>query len=194
MRRKMSQISGVVALSVVTLAVTTDVSAAQISSSHLSRFQGQLVLRLRNAGGNVPIESVTPSAVAIPVVVCDSSPENPHYSRGAGSVILKTRITCRGDGIQVVQIRVIGHLGLIFGPPPPGRPPSGPPASRATSDETQNITVNGPAKTYYTPLEGPGTPKVRGSGWYQGDVTGEIVAPPPGTITNGPIHGSSNRF
>jgi hypothetical protein len=193
MRRKMSQISGVVGLSIATLAVTTNVSAAQTTSSHLSRSQGQLVLRLHNADGSVQSESVTPVAAA-GEVVCDAALENPHYSPPprAGSVIFKTRIACRGNGAPVVQVRVTGILGSIAGAPPPSRPPQGPTVMRATSDQTQPITANGEPVTYYTPLEGPGKPKVRGSAWYQGDVTGHIIAP-AGVVTPGPSHASSNR-
>ncbi len=137
MRRKMSQISGVVALSIATLVVTTNVSAAHTTSSHfnLSSTQGQLVLRIHNADGGVQSESMAPLATA-GEVVCDAAVENPHYSPPprAGSVIFKTRIACRGNGAPVVQVRVTGTLGSIFGAPPPSRPPQGPPVQRATSD------------------------------------------------------------
>jgi hypothetical protein len=193
MRRKMSQISGVAVLFVATLAVTTNAAAAQTTSSHLRRTQGQLVLRLHNADGNVQSESVAPLAAA-GEVVCDAAVENPHYSPPprAGSVIFKTRIACRGNGAPVVQVRVTGILGSIGGAPPPSRPAQGPPVTRATSDQTQNVTVNGATTTYYTPAEGPGNPKVRGSAWYQGDITGQIVGP-PGVVTPGPSRASSNR-
>jgi len=195
MGRKMSQISGVVVLSVVTLAVATDASAAQVTSPYLGGDKGQLLLRLGNVGRNVQSELVAPLAIH---VTCNGSPENPHYSRGAGSVIFKTRITCHGEGVQVVQVRARGTLGSVFGEPPrggsaPGGPAQGPLVTEATSDQTQNVAVNGPATTYYTPLEGPGSPKVRGSKWFQGDVTAEIVAPPPGVVTDGPSSASSNR-
>jgi len=195
MRGKTSQISGVVALSIATLVATTNVSAAHTTSSrlNLSGTQGQLVLRIHNADGSVQSKSVAPLAAA-GEVACDAAVENPHYSPPprAGSVIFKTRIACRGDGTPVVQVRVTGILGSISGTPPPSRPPQGPPVQRATSDQTQNVTVNGPATTYYTPLEGPGNPKVRGSAWYQGDITGQIVGP-PGVVTPGPSRASSNR-
>ncbi|MGH3839009.1 MAG: hypothetical protein ACRDSF_25425 [Pseudonocardiaceae bacterium] len=63
---------------------------------------------------------------------------------------------------------------------------------RAISDQIQDVAVNGGATTYYTPLEEPGNPKVRGSGWYQGDVVGQMVGP-PGVVTAGPSRASSNR-
>lgn len=129
---------------------------------------------------------------AVGEVACDVYPENPHYTPRASSVIFKTRITCQGNGISVVQVRMTGILGSIPGAPPPARPPQGPTVTRTTSDKTQNITVNGESATYYTPLEGPGEPKVRGSAWYQGYVTGQIVGPPGGTPT-GPARGSNNR-
>ncbi|MGH3906408.1 MAG: hypothetical protein ACRDTE_19850 [Pseudonocardiaceae bacterium] len=189
MRRNLSQISGVVALSIAALAVTTNVSAAQTMSSP----QGQLVLRMHNADGSVQSESSAPLAAA-GEVVCDAAVQNPHYSPPprAASVIFKTRIACHGNGAPVVQVRVTGSLGSVFGAPPPSGPPQGPPVTRATSDQTQNVTVNGPATTYYTPRAEPGNPKVRGSGWYQGDITGQIVGP-PGVVTPGPSRASSNR-
>lgn len=124
-------------------------------------------------------------------VTCDARVLNPHFSDGAGSVIVKTRITCRGDA-PPVQFRLQGSLGSIGGAPPsgPGSPPvQGPPVQRATSDQVQVIPMGGTA-TYYTPLEGP--TKVRGSGWYEGTVTGQIVGP-PGVVTDGPARARSNR-
>lgn len=189
----MSQISGVVALSLTTLALTTNVSAAQTTSSHVSKPHGHVVLRIHNADGIVQSESTAP-LVAAGEVVCDAAVENPHYSPPprAASVIFKTRIACHGNGAPVVQVRVTGILGSVYGAPPPSGPPQGPPVTRATSDQTQNVTVNGGATTYYTPRAEPGNPKVRGSGWYQGNITGQIVGP-PGVVTPGPSHAASNR-
>ena len=72
MRRKMSQIFGVVVLSIMTSAITTNVPAAQTSSSHFGRSQGQFVFRLRNVDGSVRSELVTPLATA-GEVVCDAA-------------------------------------------------------------------------------------------------------------------------
>lgn len=193
MRMKMPQIFGVVALSIVTLAVTTNLPAAHAAASNLGGPQGRLVLRMHHADESVQGESV--ALLAAPgEVLCDAAVENPHYSPPprAESVIFKTRIACHGNGPPVVQIRVTGTLGSISGAPPPSGPPQGPPVQRATSDQTQDVAVNGRATTYYTPMEEPGNPKVRGSGWYQGDIVGQMVGP-PGVVTPGPSRASSNR-
>lgn len=121
-------------------------------------------------------------------VICDAALENPHYSKGFGGVIFKTRITCRGDA-PPVQFRLRGTLGSVSGGAP-GRPAQGPPVSRATSDDTQTIAM-GTTVTYYTPKLGDQT-KVRGSASYEGNVTGEIVGP-PGIIAEGPKPARSNR-
>lgn len=65
-----------------------------------------------------------------------------------------------------------------------------PRAAAWPGDQTQLVTVNGGPQTFYTPLEGTGQLKVRGSAWYQGDVTGQMVAP----VTNGPAHASTSRI
>jgi hypothetical protein len=112
--------------------------------------------------------------------------ENPHFSRGAGSVIFKTRITCVGDS-PPVEVRVRGTLGSVAGGSP-GSPAQGPPVTRATSDLVQVVPMGGTV-TYYTPeLDGP---KVRGSATYVGNVLGEIVGP-PGVVTSGPNRAGSN--
>ncbi len=119
-------------------------------------------------------------------VVCDAAVENPHFSRGAGSVIFKTRITCRGDA-PPVQFRLRGTLGSVAGGAP-GNPAQGPPVSRATSDQTQTIPM-GATVTYYTPkLDGP---KVHGSATYSGFLVGELVGP-PGVVSDGPSNARSN--
>lgn len=130
--------------------------------------------------------------IAAGSVSCDAAVENPHFSRGAGSVIFKTRIRCRGTG-QVppaVQVRIQGSLGSIGGAPPPSGPPQGPPVPRASSDQTQNVAVNGGEATFYTPLAGG--PKVTGSAWYEGNIYGQIVGPPGGAYPP-PSRARSNR-
>jgi len=184
-------VPGTAALFIAALAITTNVSAAQAATPHFRSSQGQLVLRLHNADGRVQSESVTPLAAAS-TVVCDAALENPHYSGGAESVIFKTRVTCSGNGLSIVQVRIRGTLGSICGAPPRGGPAQGPLVLRATSDQIQNVTVNGGFTTYYTPMAGPGNPKVRGSGWYQGDVSGKIVGP-PGIVSDDPPRAFSNR-
>lgn len=119
-------------------------------------------------------------------VSCDAVVNNPHFSRGAESVIFKTRITCHGNG-PPVQVRVRGSLGSVAGGAP-GQPALGPPVVRATSDEVQTVPM-GVTVTLYTPEEG--TTQVRGSRTYEGDIVGEIVGP-PGVVTAGPNRAGSN--
>lgn len=119
--------------------------------------------------------------------VCSATLNNPHYSRGAASVIFKTRIACEGD-TPPIQMRIFGRLGSVSGGSP-GNPAAGPTVPRASSDQTQTIPMGGSA-TYYTPVVG-GT-KVRGSATYQGDIDGQVVGP-PGAIGSGPNPVSSNR-
>jgi hypothetical protein len=188
MRLSTWQLSLSTLASVTALALAAPASAAPGLSSGPDA-AGRVVLRMHGMDGTVRTQSVQDMA-AVGEVVCDAALENPHWSppQRAGSVLFKTRISCHGDGPPVVQFRLAGSLGSIGGGPGP-RPPQGPPVPRASSDQTQPVTVNGGPQTFYTPLEGPGQPKVRGSAWYQGDVTGQMVAP----VTNGPAHASTNR-
>jgi len=76
----------------------------------------------------------------------------PHYSKGAGGAIFKTNIKCTGYGAATVRLRGQGLLSFA------SAKNSNDTAnktfrSRATSDYWQTITVNGPAKTFYTPQE-----------------------------------------
>lgn len=133
------------------------------------------------------IATAAPTAVTA-TVVCDANVLNPHFSRGAGSVIFKTRITCRGDA-PPVQFRLRGDLGSVSGGAP-GQAAEGPPVSRVTSDDTQTIPM-GATVTFYTPLVGG--PKVRGSATYEGNVIGQLVGP-PGVVSDGPSTARSNRL
>ena len=118
-------------------------------------------------------------------VSCSAAVENPHFSRGANSVIFKARITCEGDA-PPVQVRLRGTLGSIAGGAP-GSPAQGPSVTRATSDQTQTIRMGGTA-TFYTPATDGA--KVRGSQTYVGNIFGEIIGP-PGVITSGPNRAAS---
>jgi hypothetical protein len=106
-------------------------------------------------------------------VHCFVKPTNPHWSRGAGSVIYKTYVNCVGTLPQVV-VRVQGRLDSISGPNGP-RPPFGPPVPRTSSNEAQAIAIGGKATPFYTPPQG--NIKVRGSAWYQGTSTAQITSP-----------------
>lgn len=106
-------------------------------------------------------------------VHCFVKPTNPHWSRGAGSVIYKTYVNCVGTLPQVV-VRVQGKLDSISGVNGP-RPPLGPPVPRTTSNEAQAIPIGAKAVPFYTPPQG--IIKVRGSAWYRGTSTAQITSP-----------------
>lgn len=79
------------------------------------------------------------------LVRCEiASVENPHYSKGAGGVIFKTRISC--DGKTMVRF----HGVLTSGPE------VGPLELRATRDEER--VVSGTATFYVPPQGSPGVP------------------------------------
>lgn len=94
-------------------------------------------------------------------------------------MVVKTRVTCTGP--TPVQVRVIGKLvsgGLQFGPT----------TTRASSDQTQGVANDGNTiTTYYTPMRNE--PGVRGSGWYTGSITAEVVAP----VASGPWSAASGE-
>ncbi|MFI6470581.1 hypothetical protein ACIBL5_10065 [Streptomyces sp. NPDC050516] len=120
-------------------------------------------------------------ASANDVAVCTAQIDNPHFSNGAGSVIVKARMSCRTDGnVPTVSLRVWGTLGYVGGGSP-GHPAQGPPGTAATSDQTQTVPTNGQQVTYYTPV--PDDPKkITAAGTYVGSVTFQIVSPALGTV------------
>lgn len=77
---------------------------------------------------------------------------NPHYSKGAGGAIYKTTIQCQGYGRTSVPVRVQGLLS--FDPASSWNEVAGTFYTRAKSDQVQWVSVNGPAKTFYTPKVG----------------------------------------
>ncbi|MBH1936064.1 hypothetical protein I5Q34_17610 [Streptomyces sp. AV19] len=100
---------------------------------------------------------------------CTAKADTPHWSRGARSVIYKTRVTCKGN-VSRVHVKVRGWLIYSSG---------GGPSTAATSNETRVIATNGRAATYYTPkVRGK---KVRWSGKFQGSSTVQITSPVRGT-------------
>lgn len=115
--------------------------------------------------------AATPAHTPQNEVVCDLKIEDPHYSDGAGSVIFKSRVACRGAG--PATIRMEGFLEGFGGtreyrPPGPGR--------TVTSDETRVIANDGRYVTFYTPVQGGAS--MLGTGWYRGGVRGTVLAPP----------------
>lgn len=90
-------------------------------------------------------------------VVCagtqsDNAVTDPHYSGGAGGAIYKTIIKCTGTGLASVGVRVQGLM--TFAPSSSATNTNVTFSTRATSDATQNIAVNGSEITYYTPRVG----------------------------------------
>lgn len=110
-------------------------------------------------------------------VVCVATADAVHKSEGAGGAIYKTRVTCTGTGLTAVTVRVKG--GISFASAPVDNGSAGPWTVRATSDYNQVITVNGAAKTFYTPQTGSGG---YGTGYWTGTSTFQIIAPAAGTI------------
>jgi hypothetical protein len=116
--------------------------------------------------------------------VCNASVLNPHFSDPArgNTVLFKTRITCQGP--TPVEVRITGTLGSVDAAAPPSPAPGEGFVARANSGQTQQVANDGKTPTtYYTPmLSGP---TVKGSGWYVGTISGEILAPVPGTLGKG---------
>ncbi len=109
------------------------------------------------------------SAATVRTAWCKGTADVPHWSRGGGSVIYKTRIECIGN-IPSVQVKVDGTLVHIAG---------GGPNIAATSSQTQTISTLNGKKTYYTPV--PSGRKVRYSGKFQGSSAFKIVSPRQGS-------------
>ncbi|MFI8854044.1 hypothetical protein ACIGW3_28145 [Streptomyces sp. NPDC053499] len=100
---------------------------------------------------------------------CTAQVNNPHWSRGARSVIFKTRVACTGN-IARVHVKVTGKLYRKSG-------------SKwhavAGSKETKVKATNGKVSTYYTPR--PSGRKATLDGTYKGKITVQITSPFPGT-------------
>ena len=77
---------------------------------------------------------------------------DPHYSSGAGGAIYKTVLKCTGTGLASVNVRTQGLL--TFAPSSSSTNTNVTFSTRARSDQTQAITVNGGEVTYYTPKTG----------------------------------------
>ncbi|MDJ1138320.1 hypothetical protein [Streptomyces iconiensis] len=101
---------------------------------------------------------------------CTAQVNNPHWSRGAGSVIFKTRVSCQGN-IPRVHVKVRGKLHKKSG----NRW-----VSVAASNETKVKVTNGSVSTYYTPK--PSGTNVTRDGTYKGTITVQITSPVRGTV------------
>lgn len=118
---------------------------------------------------SIPLERAGASGYS---VVCsgttsDNAVRDPHYSSGAGGAIYKTVIKCTGTGLASVNVRTQGLL--TFAPSSSSTNTNVTFSQRATSDQTQNITVNGTEKTFYTPKTGSNGG--RGTGFWRATST-----------------------
>lgn len=111
---------------------------------------------------------------------CEMKSDNPHWSRGAQSVIFKTRVECAGT--EAPTVRITGDMFYVEG----GLPglPSDAPTRPVGHSELQQVVPIGDTVTYYTPLEDDPS-KLTALGTYQGTAVGEIVAP---------VHSNLNPF
>ncbi|MHB1289867.1 hypothetical protein [Georgenia sp.] len=112
-------------------------------------------------------------------VTCTGVVEYPHYSSGSGGAISKIRITCKGSGLASVNVRVQGLM--LFAASPSSTYTNVTFVTRATSDQTQSVTVNGAEKTFYLPKVG--SSGGRGTGFWRATGTWYFDAPAgPSTV------------
>lgn len=95
---------------------------------------------------------------------CTGANQDPHYSTGAGGVIYKTDISCKGYGVTQVNVRYQG--GLTFAPSIGCSTSNLAWRTRAQSDYYQwiGVTTIGAVKTFYAPR--PGSHGGEGLGWW----------------------------
>lgn len=87
-------------------------------------------------------------------VKCTARVDNPHYSKGAGGAIYKSRYKCESKGVSTtVKLRVRGLLSLYPASKNGGK--AGKAQSRAKSDANITVKANtGFSNPYYTPKTG----------------------------------------
>ena len=112
------------------------------------------------AGGLTTGPAMADSAHAAdgPKFACKASADRPHWSKGAKSVIYKTRVECAGN-VPTVKVHCKGQLIYSTGDAP---------ATAATSSETRPVKTDGTKTTFYTPETGG--KKVDWSGNFQGST------------------------
>jgi hypothetical protein len=143
---------------------------------------------LQVANGDAP---TNPTSQAVPgrivqraagstsyAVTCTGQIQDPHYSSGAGGAIAKVDITCKGSGVATVSVRTRGLL--TFAPSSSATNTHVTFSNRATSDQTQTVSVNGGAKTYYLPQVGGNGG--RGTGFWRATFTWQITSLPNATV------------
>lgn len=132
---------------------------------------------LSSADSSSATETVTlRSSASGYAVVCkgttsSNAVRDPHYSKGAGGAIFKTVLKCTGTGLASVKVRTQGLL--TFAPSASSTNTNVTFSRRASSDQTQTITVNGAEKTYYTPKTGLNGG--RGTGYWRATSTWYFV-------------------
>ncbi len=151
-----------------TIALTSGAATVPVSDEE-SRVEAEATRILEEGGFDTSPESFDSSEVLIAEadgsftirleksgasgysVVCggesgDNAVRDPHYSSGAGGAIYKTEIWCTGTGLATVDVRTQGLLTFA-----PSSSPSNTNvtfSTRATSDLTQTIVVNGIGKIF----------------------------------------------
>lgn len=111
----------------------------------------------------------TSGPTAVKQAYCKVTADTPHWSKGAKSVIYKTRVTCFGN-IPTVRVKVTGSLRYWSGKDE---------HVAAKSGETRRMGTLGKTETFYTPV--PSGKKVKFSAKFFGFSTGQIVSPYKGT-------------
>ncbi|MFF1376130.1 hypothetical protein [Streptomyces sp. NPDC058308] len=134
--------------------------------------------RVRGEGGSaqtVITEIAAPTAAGAPTkrdvkqAYCKVTADTPHWSKGAKSVIYKTRVQCFGN-IPTVRVKVTGKLKYYSGQFE---------QTAATSSETRKMGTLGNTATFYTPVTNG--KKVKYSANFWGHSTAQIVSPYKGT-------------
>lgn len=105
---------------------------------------------------------------------CISSVDSPHLSSGAGNVIVKPRVACKGPS-TTIPIRVIGYLAKSSKESIPSL------RIVAESDYTQRVTVNaktsyGPKQTWCVPRQSSST-KISSGAYFRGSASASAVVP-----------------
>lgn len=114
---------------------------------------------------------------------CISSVDCPHWLSGAGSVVVKPRVACKGPS-TTIPIRVIGYLAKSSKESIPSLrivAESDYTQRVAESDYTQRVTVNSktsyePKQTWYVPRQRSST-KISSGAYFRGSASASAVAP-----------------
>jgi hypothetical protein len=111
-------------------------------------------------------------------VACTGQIQDPHFSTGAGGAIAKLNVKCTGTGASAVTVRTRGLLTFAASSSPSQTKVTF--GTRATSDYSQSVTVNGKEVTFYLPQ--PGSNGGRGTGFWRATFTWQITSLPGATV------------